>query len=309
MTGVCEMPSDDIKAVREMIAAQPPRNEMTVPERRASMDGWNELHPVPDGVQVAAARVADVPVEWIGAPNAREGGLLLYLHGGGYVLGSPSSHRHFVAKLSEETELQALLVDYRLAPENPFPAAVEDASAVYASLVTHGYEPKDIVVVGDSAGGGLLLSMMLAVIDANVPVPAAGVCISPWTDLTGNAESLRKNASVDPTVSKASLDFFAQQYLGTEDPAQPLASPLHGDLAGLPPLLIQVGSIEALLDDAVILDERAKAAGVSSTLEVWDEMIHVWHRYFPYLQEAREANARIGEFVRDIMSDSAAVSE
>ena len=149
------MPSDDIKAVREMIAAQPPRNEMTVPERRTSMDGWDDVHPVPDGVQVAAARVADVPVEWIGAPNAREDRLLLYLHGGGYVIGSPSSHRHFVAKLSEETELQALLVDYRLAPENPFPAAVEDATAVYASLVTHGYEPKDIVVVGDSAARSL----------------------------------------------------------------------------------------------------------------------------------------------------------
>ena len=115
------MPSDDIKKVREMIAAQPPRSEMTIPERRASMDGWNEVHPVPDGVQVATARVADVPVEWITAPNASEDGLLLYLHGGGYVVGSPASHRHFVAKLSEETGLQALLVDYRLAPENRFP--------------------------------------------------------------------------------------------------------------------------------------------------------------------------------------------
>ena len=303
------MPSDDIKKVREMIAAQPPRSEMTIPERRASMDGWNEVHPVPDGVQVATARVADVPVEWITAPNASEDGLLLYLHGGGYVVGSPASHRHFVAKLSEETELQALLVDYRLAPENPFPAAVEDAISVYAALLTHGYAPEDIVVAGDSAGGGLLLSMMLAAIDHEVPVPAAGICLSPWTDLTGEAESLTKNAAVDPTVSKESLDFFAQHYLGEEDPAHPLASPLHGDLTGLPPLLIQVGNIEALLDDAVLLDERAKAAGVSSKLEVWDEMIHVWHRYFPMLREAREANSRIGEFVRDIMSSHAAAAE
>ena len=220
-----------------------------------------------------------------------------------------ASHRHFVAKLSEETGLQALLVDYRLAPENPFPAAVEDAISVYAALLTHGYAPEDIVVAGDSAGGGLLLSMMLAAIDHEVPVPAAGICLSPWTDLTGEAESLTKNAAVDPTVSKESLDFFAQHYLGEEDPAHPLASPLHGDLTGLPPLLIQVGNIEALLDDAVLLDERAKAAGVSSKLEVWDEMIHVWHRYFPMLREAREANSRIGEFVRDIMSSHAAAAE
>ena len=303
------MPSDDIKKVREMIAGLPPRNGMSIPERRANMDAWDKAYPVADGVTVASAKVAEVPVEWVTAPNASEDAVLLFLHGGGYVIGSPDSHRHLVANLSEETGLQGLLVDYRLAPEDPFPAAVEDAISVYAALLTHGFEAEEIVVAGDSAGGGLVIAMMLAIRDANLPLPAAGICLSPWNDLTGTAKSLETNASVDPTVTKESLDFFAGEYLGEEDAQNPYASPLFGDFTGLPPLLIQVGSVEVLLDDAVMLAERAKEAGVSVTLEVWDEMIHVWHRYYPVLQEAREANARIGEYVRGIVSLSAAVVE
>ena len=303
------MPSDDIKKVREMIAGLPPRTEMSIPERRATMDAWDKAYPVADDVTVASAKVAEVPVEWITAPNASEDAVLLFLHGGGYVIGSPDSHRHLVANLSEETGLQGLLVDYRLAPEDPFPAAVEDAISVYAALLTHGFEAEEIVVAGDSAGGGLVIAMMLAIRDANLPLPAAGICLSPWNDLTATAKSLETNASVDPTVTKESLDFFAGEYLGEEDAQNPYASPLFGDFTGLPPLLIQVGSVEVLLDDAVMLAERAKEAGVSVTLEVWDEMIHVWHRYYPVLQEAREANARIGEYVRGIVSVSAAAAE
>ena len=303
------MPSDDIKKVREMIAGLPPRSGMSIPERRATMDAWDKAYPMADDVTVASAKVAEVPVEWITAPNASEDAVLLFLHGGGYVIGSPDSHRHLVANLSEETGLQGLLVDYRLAPEDPFPAAVEDAISVYAALLTHGFEAEEIVVAGDSAGGGLVIAMMLAIRDANLPLPAAGICLSPWNDLTGTAKSLETNASVDPTVTKESLDFFAGEYLGEEDAQNPYASPLFGDFTGLPPLLIQVGSVEVLLDDAVMLAERAKEAGVSVTLEVWDEMIHVWHRYYPVLQEAREANARIGEYVRGIVSVSAAAAE
>jgi len=303
------MPSEDIKKVRELIAAQPPRNELSTDERRKFMDSWNELHPVPDSVSVAAARVADIPVEWIEAPNSSDDGVLLYLHGGGYVIGSPNSHRHLVANLSAESGLQGLLVDYRLAPEHPFPAAVEDALSVYASLLTHGYEPEQVAVAGDSAGGGLVIAMMLAAKDANLPQPAAGVCISPWTDLTQTSGSFLSNAKVDPTVSKQSLDHFAQLYIADEDIKNPYASPLFGDLSGLPPLLVQVGSIEVLLDDATNLVERAKASGVLATLEVWEEMIHVWHRYYPLLREGRDANARIGEYIRGIMSESASTAE
>jgi len=303
------MSSEDIKKIRELIAAQPPRDKLSIDERRKFMDSWNELHPVPDDISVAAARIADIPVEWISAPNSRDDGVLLYLHGGGYVIGSPNSHRHLVGKLSAESGLQGLLVDYRLAPEHPFPAAVEDALSVYASLLTHGYEPEQVAVAGDSAGGGLVIAMMLAVKDAKLPQPAAGICISPWTDLTQTADSFLSNAEFDPTVSKQSLDYFAELYIADEDIKNPYASPLFGDLTGLPPLLVQVGSIEVLLDDSTQLVERAKDSGVSAMLEVWEEMIHVWHRYYPLLREGREANARIGEFIRGIMSKSAAAAE
>jgi monoterpene epsilon-lactone hydrolase len=303
------MPSDDIKKVREMIEGLPPRTGMSIPERRTTMDAWDKAYPLADDIIVASAKVAEVLVEWIAAPNASEDAVMLFLHGGGYVIGSPDSHRHLVANLSEETGLQGLLVDYRLAPEDPFPAAVEDAISVYAALLTHGFEAGEIVFAGDSAGGGLVLAMMLAVRDAKLPLPAAGICLSPWNDLTGTAKSLDTNACVDPTVSKESLNFFASEYLGEEDAQNPYASPLFGDLTGLPPLLIQVGSVEVLLDDAVLLAERAKEAGVTVTLEVWDEMIHVWHRYYPILQEAREANARIGEYVRGIVSVNVAPKE
>ena len=303
------MPSEDIKKVRELIAAQPPRNELSIDERRNFMDSWDNLHPVPGDVSVAAARVADIPVEWISRSDASDDGVLLYLHGGGYVIGSPNSHRHLVANLSAESGLQGLLVDYRLAPEHPFPAAVEDALSVYASLLTHGYEPEQVAVAGDSAGGGLVIAMMLAAKDANLPQPSAGICISPWTDLTQTADSFSNNAEVDPTVSKQSLDDFAELYIADEDIKNPYASPLFGDLTGLPPLLVQVGSIEVLLDDSTALVERAKASGVSATLEVWEEMIHVWHRYYPLLREGREANARIGEYIRGIMSESAVAAE
>ena len=303
------MPSKDILMIRELLAAQPSRDKMTIEELRTFFDAWDEDNPVPAEVSVIATRIADVPVEWISAENAREDFVFLYLHGGGYVIGSPLSHRHLVAALSEETGIRGLLVDYRLAPEHPFPAAVEDALAVYSALLKDGYSPDQIVVGGDSAGGGLAISLLLAVRDAKLPQPAAGICLSPWTDLTGSAESLETNAAVDPTVTKEFLQFFANHYLGEEQANNIFASPIFANLDGLPPLLIQVGSVEVLLDDSTGIAKRAKEADVPVTLEVWEQMIHVWHRYYPILQEGREANARIGEYVRDILSRHAVAAE
>lgn len=303
------MASEDIRAVRDVIAKQPPRDKMTLVERRAHADRWDQVFPTAKQVALEAASVGGVPGEWVGAPGARDDEALLYLHGGGYVFGSPRSHRHFVAALSGETGLRALLLDYRLAPEHPFPAAVDDALVAYRALLGDGLSPRRIVVAGDSAGGGLAIVLMLAARAAGLPQPAVGICLSPWTDLTGTAGSLTSRAATDPTVSKAGLDGLAAVYLGGADPTDPLASPVFGDLAGLPPLLIQVGGAEVLLDDSVTLHQRAIAAGVASTLEVWDEMIHVWHRYWPMLREAREANARIGRFVRPLLGDRAAAAE
>jgi len=223
---------------------------------------------------------------------------VLYLHGGGYVIGSPRSHRHLAAAIASAGQATGLLLDYRLAPEHPFPAAVEDATAAYRWLLEQGIAPGHVVIGGDSAGGGLTVATLVALRDAGVPRPAAGVCISPWTDLTFGGASYRTRAQSDPIVSRPGIDGMAQAYLGATPPRTPLASPLFADLRGLPPLLIQVGSDEVLLDDATELADRAKAAGVDTTLEVWDRMIHVWHWFLPMLDEAQAAIDGIGRFVR-----------
>jgi acetyl esterase/lipase len=301
------MASDDIKAVRAGIAAAPAKDQMPVAERRASIDEAENLYPLPSDVVIETAKVGGVSGEWVRAEGVREDAVLIYLHGGGYAIGSAKSHRHLVAALSAEAGIRSFLVDYRMAPEDPFPAAVDDALAVYRALL-RDHAPTRLIIAGDSAGGGLVVSLMLAAKTAGLPQPGAGVCLSPWTDLTGRAGSLTSRADVDPSVTLVALDKFADLYLGDADRETPLASPIFGDLSGLPPLLIQVGSDEILFDDAATLDERARAAGVASTFEVWDEMIHVWQRFFPVLQEGREANARIGEYIRDILQTKAAAA-
>ncbi len=221
---------------------------------------------------------------------------MLYLHGGGYVIGSPRSHRHLAAAIATAAGSSALLLEYRCAPEAPFPAAVDDAVAAYRWLLDQGVSAGGIAIAGDSAGGGLTVATLLALRDAGLALPAAGVCISPWVDLTCSGASYATKAVADPIVKRAGVDEMARAYLGAADRRTPLASPLFADLRGLPPLLIQVGSEEVLLDDSVQLAERARAAGVDTTLEVWDQMIHVWHWFLPLLDEAEEAVAAVGRF-------------
>jgi len=238
------------------------------------------------------------PAEWLRPPSAAPGRVVLYLHGGGYVIGSSRSHRHLAAAIAGAAGASALLLDYRLAPEHPFPAAVEDATAAYRWLLDQAIAPERIVIAGDSAGGGLTVATLLALREARVPLPAGGVCISPWVDLTCSGASYRTMAAADPIVRRAGVEEMARAYLGATPPRTPLASPLFADLRGLPPLLIHVGSDEVLLDDAVQLAERAKAAGVDATLEIYDRMIHVWHWFMPMLDEAQTAVEAIGRFVR-----------
>jgi phosphinothricin tripeptide acetyl hydrolase len=223
---------------------------------------------------------------------------VLYLHGGGYVIGSPRSHRHLAAAIARAAGTAVLLADYRLAPEHPFPAALDDAVAAYQWLLGHGLAPGRIVVAGDSAGGGLTVATLLALRDRGLPRPAGGVCISPWVDLTCSGATYATKAAVDPIVTRESVAMMAQAYAGAGDPKAPLLSPLYADLRGLPPLLVQVGSDEVLLDDALGLGERARAAGVDVTVEEWPAMIHVWHWFLPMLAEAERAVGVIGSFVR-----------
>jgi epsilon-lactone hydrolase len=252
--------------------------------------------PLPDGVSLSSADVNGLNAEWVRSSDASDDLVILYLHGGGYVIGSLTSHRHLSFALSQASGASVLALDYRLAPEHPFPAAVNDAVNAFRWLLNQGIKSNRIVIAGDSAGGGLTVATLIALRDEGVDLPAGGVCLSPWVDLTNSADSYARIA--DPMLKKAELDSMAESYLQGQDAKTPLASPLFADLNGLPPLLIQVGTDEHLYDDSINFEARAKAAGVNVTLEVWDEMIHIWHFFYPMLQEGREAIAQIGEFVK-----------
>jgi len=239
-----------------------------------------------------------VPAEWVTAAGTEAARTILYLHGGGYVIGSPATHRGLAERLSKAAGARVLVIDYRLAPEHPFPAPVEDATKAYRWLLASGVSASSIAVAGDSAGGGLTAATLIALRDAGDALPAAGICLSPWVDMEGIGESMTLRAELDPMVQKEGLLGMARLYLQGADPRSPLAAPLYADLHGLPPLLVQVGTSETLYDDATRLAERAKAAGVNVTLEPWDEMIHVWHLFAEMLPEGQKALDRIGEFVR-----------
>ncbi|MGO9062596.1 MAG: alpha/beta hydrolase [Candidatus Binataceae bacterium] len=239
-----------------------------------------------------------VPAEWITAPGADTGRNVLYLHGGGYMIGSIKTHRCLAGWISRAAQARVLIIDYRLAPENPHPAAVDDAIAAYRFMLDAGVKPSRTVVAGDSAGGGLAVATLLAIRDAKLPLPAAGVFLSPWVDMEGTGESMTTKAAADPMVGSGNLGEMAAAYLGGKHPRTPLASPLYGDLKGLPPMLIQVGTSEVLLDDSTRLAERARQAGVEVVYEPWENMIHVWQIFVPMLDEAKQAVDRIGEYVR-----------
>ena len=252
----------------------------------------------PDGVTCTPVDAGGVSAEWSVAAGVDEAKVVLYVHGGGYVMGSAGSHRDMTGRLSKAAGARVLSLNYRLAPEHPFPAPVDDAVAAYRWLLAQGISPGNIAVAGDSAGGGLAIAALLALRDAGEPLPAAGIGISAWVDMEGTGESMTTRAAVDPVVQKEGLLGMAKLYLGDADPKSPLAAPLHADLGGLPPLLLQVGDAETLLDDSMRLAEKARAAGVDVTLKVWDEMPHVWHLFAPILPEGRQAIDEIGSFVQ-----------
>ena len=235
--------------------------------------------------------------EWLAAPRTRRDRVLLYLHGGGYVSGSPGSHRALMVHLSRHANARVLALDYRLVPEHVYPAALEDAWTAYWSLLKEGYAPDRIVIAGDSAGGGLTLALLLALRDAHAPLPAAAICFSPWVDLALTGASLDKNGATD-YINRAILEATAQMYLGDHDPHDPLVSPLYGDLRGLPPLLIQVGSTELLYDDGRRLAQRARRAGVEVEFDAVPGMVHVWQFMYWIEPKARQAVQHAGRFAR-----------
>ena len=255
---------------------------------------------LPADVRRERLMAGGVPAEIFVAPGSVADRVILYLHGGGYVMGSTETHAYLMQNLSRASGATVVGLDYRLAPEHPFPAAVDDACAAYHWL-RERHPSSRIAVAGDSAGGGLTLALLFALRDASVPLPAAAACLSPWTDLAATGESVRARAANDPMVSAGNLTRMASAYLGGQDASTPLASPLHGDFSGLPPLLILVGGREILYDDAIRVAEKASRAGVSVSLTDEPELFHVWPAFAPILPEGQSAVERIGRFLRDSM--------
>lgn len=259
--------------------------------------------PIPEDVKIKIIDAGGVPAEWQTVSGAIENRVLLYIHGGGMVMGSPNSHRLLTVALGEVTKMRVLSVDYRLAPEHPYPAPLEDCTAVYNWLLSTGIKPENIVIAGDSAGGNLTLTTLIKLRDDGTPLPAGAVCLSPVTDYTGSDESFFENAETDPVLADIGLFWWGPAYLAGADPSDPLVSPLYADLKGLPPLLLQVSTCEMLYSDSTRLVERAKAAGVDAILETWDDMMHVWHALGLHdLTESKEAIAKIGEFVKKLFA-------
>lgn len=254
--------------------------------------------PLAADLRVAALSIERAAAQMISPPQADADRALLFLHGGGYVFGSLRSHGGLAGELGRAARCQVLQLDYRRAPEHPFPAAVDDAVAAYRYLLQQGLAPERIAVAGDSAGGGLVLCALVASRAAGLPLPGAAVCLSPWVDLEATGESYRTREAQDPLVQRKVVDEVRAHYLNGQDPRAPTASPIHADLTGFPPLLVQVGEREILYSDAEALARKARAQGVDVTFEEWPDMVHVWHLHYPRMATAREAIARIGQFTR-----------
>jgi monoterpene epsilon-lactone hydrolase len=272
----------------------------TIDGWRRRMGGLGRLAPrPPQGTLVERLDLDGVGALSIVTPESRADRHILYFHGGGHVSGSPKFYRDFSWRIATAARARVLLTYHRLAPEHPYPAAIEDVANAYRALVAGGADPRTVALMGESAGGGLVLGALLKLRDEGSRLPAAAVTISPWTDLALSGRSYRQNDNADPMLSRTDAVRMASYYLGETDPRTPYASPVYGDPSGLPPTLIQVGSDEILLDDSVQMAERMRAAGCEVELEVWPRMPHAWHVWARVMPEARAAIARIGVFVQD----------
>jgi acetyl esterase/lipase len=289
------MASEQLAAVHDLLRGFD-LDDLTIAERREAFEAT--AAPPPPGTTVEPVDAGGVPAEWVTAAGADSGRVLMYLHGGAYQVGSPAAARRMIALISAAAQVRVLSVGYRLAPEHPFPAAVDDALTAYRFLLKGGTDPAVIAIAGDSAGGGLTLATLVALRDAGDPLPAAAVAISPWTDLALTSESLVTRADADVMIKPDGIRESVATYLAGADPRHPYASPLYADLHGLPPVLIHVGDAEVILDDSTRFAAKARVAGVEVTLEIWDEMPHVWHAFAGLLPESDQAIERIGNWLQ-----------
>jgi len=296
------MPSLRGRIVQSLMRVSLSRMEgnRSIMESRVEIDALAEkwIRP-PKKVSMRTILADNIPSEWLEPCNLETQRVILYLHGGGYTICSPATHRMLTSHLALLAQARLLVPAYRLAPEYPFPAALEDALTAYHWLLKQGVLPEHIAIGGDSAGGGLTVSTAVSLRDAGEPLPAALFLISPWTDLTFSGESYHTRRKVDPIFSKEhGGPDFVPAYVGKDNPANPLISPLFADLQDLPPMLIHVGDHEVLLNDSTLLAERAKGAQVNVEIEIWEGMWHVWHVFAPYVPESQRAIEQIGAFIQ-----------
>jgi acetyl esterase/lipase len=287
----------EVEALRQQFRDRDILGMSKVEQMRESVEQLAIIDPAPENVNCQPVAIGDVRAEWVRPPAVRSDRALLYLHGGGYVIGSVNSHRALIARVAQSANVQALGLDYRRAPEHPFPAPVEDASEAYRWMLTHGLSANHIAIVGDSAGGGLVFAVLVSIRDARLPMPACGVAISPWTDLEALGKSYSTNSDFDNLCHRRGILNLAQLYLAGHDPREPLAAPLYADLTALPPLLIHVTGDETLLDDSTRIAERAREYGVNVTLKTWSEMPHVFQLFLPSIPESQASLSEIGEFI------------
>jgi len=268
-----------------------------IPLLRKGMEGIMARLQMPNGVHFSRFNVNGIPAARFKPQKANENIVMLYFHGGAYALGSVQTHKTLIARIARKAGIYALAIDYRLAPEHPFPADLDDAILAYKWLLDKKYSPKNIIFAGDSAGGGLSLAAILKLKEENLPLPAAAICLSPWTDLLATGNSMQEKAHIDPMLAPKLVHHFADMYAKQQNKQNPYISPLYGDFSDFPPIFIQVGTSEILLDDAKRLATKARQAGVEVELEIWDEMPHVWQACGPYLPESRKAIASIAEYI------------
>ncbi len=273
--------------------------------RKAFQTLVEKLPPLPADVKYHNVDADGIPSEWVSVKESREDFVLFYMHGGGYIVGSPTSHRDLISRMAREARMRALVPDFRLAPEHPFPTQIEDCVRAYQWLLKQGYTANHIVFAGESSGGALVISVLLALKEQQIPLPIAAIAISGMLDLEASSNTFKTNLSVDPSVDSERIFRLARLYIGDRDPKMPLASPIYANLTGLPPLLIQVSSVEVLLDDSIRLAQAARDCGGEVELEVWYGLPHAWHIYASILPEGQQAIVRAGKFARKYTPNNA----
>ena len=292
-----------LKNMIETKRKNPYTENKTIDQLRKETENAGSSIPLPKNIKYKSVVAGNVNAEWITCGEVNENRIFMFMHGGGYYRGSIAATRATVARISAEAKIKCLSIDYRLAPEHPFPAAINDTYSAYEWLVNEGINPEHIIVSGQSAGGGLCLALLLKIKDKNFSQPKGAVALSPWTDLYQTGKTMVTNEKIDPIISKKYLDRFAKLYFPDSYNMSYLASPIIGELSGLPDILIQVGSAETMLDDSKRFYKKAKKANVNVKLEIWEDMFHGWHSNAHILNDADKAIKNIGIFCRNVLNE------